>query len=144
MGAAAGAAPAVPAWQLGALGGVPGGAGPPQDLGPLVDGAWTRAAWLVQGAWSRGMNVEVPTLGTDGAINGTAVFEVEEVGTPGPTGIYLGAQFRGASVAAVALQFDGFFPGRGAGPRGLLHLCSGGVAACAEAPLGGWGVVHLE
>ncbi|CAK0820073.1 unnamed protein product, partial [Prorocentrum cordatum] len=77
------------------------------QLGPLVDGPRRQAVTLIGADWRRGVNLELPTFDAAGGISGMALFEVEEIGTTGPSGQYLSAQFRGASLAAEAMRLDG-------------------------------------
>ncbi|CAK0847024.1 unnamed protein product, partial [Prorocentrum cordatum] len=114
-------APAIPGVPIAVAGGPIAPAGGAQ-LGPLVDGPWRQAVTLIGADWRRGVNLELPTFDAAGGISGTALLEVEEIGTTGPSGQYLSAQFRGASLAAEAMRLDGLFPPRGTGPAGLLHL----------------------
>ncbi|CAK0798868.1 unnamed protein product, partial [Prorocentrum cordatum] len=142
-GAPPGAGPAGPGAALGVLGGaVVPAAG--LQLGGLVDGAWTQASTLIGANWSQGLAVELPTHEATGAISGTALFEIDEVGVPGAGGQYLTAQFRGASLPAEAMRFDGAFPPLGGGPAGLLHLCAQGPARCGEPAQAGRAVLHVE
>ena len=79
--------------------------------------------------------METPTS-AEGAIDGIALFEVEEAGSRGPDGLYLSVHFRGASNAAQALILDGEFPPPGSGPPGApasLHRRASGLrSACRE------------
>ncbi|CAK0886883.1 unnamed protein product, partial [Prorocentrum cordatum] len=136
-------APAIPGVPIAVAGGPIAPAGVAQ-LGPLVDGPWRQAATLIGADWRRGVNLELPTFDAAGGISGTALFEVEETGTAGPSGQYLSAQFRGASLAAEAMRLDGLFPPRGSGPAGPLHLRGQGPALCGDPAVPGRGVLHVE
>ncbi|CAK0795565.1 unnamed protein product [Prorocentrum cordatum] len=136
-------APAIPGVPIAVAGGPIAPAGGAQ-LGPLVDGPWRQAVTLIGADWRRGVDLELPTFDAAGGISGTALFEVEEIGTTGPSGQYLSAQFRGASLAAEAMRLDGLFPPRGTGPAGLLHLRGQGLALCGEPAVPGRGVLHVE
>ncbi|CAK0851484.1 unnamed protein product, partial [Prorocentrum cordatum] len=136
-------APAIPGVPIAVAGGPIAPAGGAQ-LGPLVDGPWRQAVILIGADWRRGVNLELSTFDAAGGISGTALFEVEEIGTTGPSGQYLSAQFRGASLAAEAMRLDGLFPPRGTGPAGLLHLRGQGPALCGEPAVPGRGVLHVE
>ncbi|CAK0838916.1 unnamed protein product [Prorocentrum cordatum] len=136
-------APAIPGVPIAVAGGPIAPAGGAQ-LGPLVDGPRRQAVTLIGADWRRGVNLELPTFDAAGGISGTALFEVEEIGTTGPSGQYLSAQFRGASLAAEAMRLDGLFPPRGSGPAGLLHLRGQGPALCGDPAVPGRGVLHVE
>ncbi|CAK0846630.1 unnamed protein product [Prorocentrum cordatum] len=104
-------------WQAAGRGvgaGAGAGVGAGAQLGALlatfVDGPRLSGANLVGGACTRTAALETPTHDPADQVDGTAVLEVETFGAPGPDGLCLAALFRGASVAARALQLDAASP----------------------------------
>ncbi|CAK0793447.1 unnamed protein product [Prorocentrum cordatum] len=95
----------------------------------LVGGPWMGLPALQHGAFTAGAVLETPTHDPTGQVDGAALFEVVEAGVPGPDGVYLSVNFRGASLPARALELDLSFPAPGAGQPGALHLCAGGRRA---------------
>ncbi|CAK0849798.1 unnamed protein product [Prorocentrum cordatum] len=108
---------------------------PLQGRGQSAEAPWR---WS-HGAFTAGAVLETPAHDPTGQVDGAALFEVVEAGVPGPDGVYLSVNFRGASLPARALELDLSFPAPGAGQPGVLHLCAGGAAACRAPRLVGRG-----